>query len=270
MHYTGDISLYSIDSTNLLSFFQNVTLRVQETTLDASSLKATGTRAEGVKMAGTITTSLRSTSSTTSDSVSHYDAGSLTFGGRTFTCYASAGIEVSYKKYLRKCVGAKYKNEVNTKLELKGEFEITAEDGDAEALLTPFDAGAAYTAKNAVWTLSLNGTTITIPVRLTQVELVGEGDDGQVLRVSWDGRAPNSGAYPTAPTGTSGLFQKALNAFKTPIAFTFQSIAGTVGVAASGNLFFDTVSLKIEDEQLIPIQYSFRNAGDWNFDGGTA
>lgn len=269
MHLTGDFSVFTLDASSVLTFFQNVTLRLTETTVDASNVGAKGTKSEGIKQVGMIDVSLRSTSTGSGDSVSHYDAGSLTVAGRTFTCYKSAGINISYKKAVRPCVGAKYRSEDNTKLILSGEFDLAPENGDAAAMMTPFDAAAAYTAKNGNWSLAIDGTTYTIPVRIIEAELVGEDADSQMLRVRWEGRSPASGNYPAAPTGTTGLLQKALNAYNTALAFTFQSKASTVGVAVSGNFKFESVSLKIEDEQLIPVQYSLRSDGNWTVAAGT-
>ncbi|HLO97252.1 MAG TPA: hypothetical protein VK171_01545 [Fimbriimonas sp.] len=268
-HHTGDISLFDVDSASVLSYFDDVTLTLTNMTANTASVKAKGQRSSIMKSSGTVSVPLRSISTTTTDGATHLDLVSLALGALTFDCFTSTTVDISYAKAVVPCVGSRYKMEDNTKLILAAALKVQCVNGTGEALLTPFDDAAALSASNANYSLAFNGVTYTIPSLIQEGVLVAERDGIQDISLKLEGRSPDSGNYPASPTGTTGLLQKAMNAYNTAIPFAFQSITGTVGVAVSGNLKFDSVSFSIEDEQIVPTSYTFRNYGAWTVEQGS-
>lgn len=268
-HTTGQISVFSLDGSSVLTTFDNVTAAFENTVADTSSVLAKGQRQSIMKTMATFTVPLRSVSGTTSDAATHLDLTSLAIGGTTLTCFTSTTLNISYAKANVPCAGSRYKMEDNTKLILDAEIVVQVVDTLAATIMSVFNNGAALSASNVTYSLVYNGVTYTIPMLMQAVDLVAEREGMQELRIKLQGRSPDTGNYPSAPTGTTGLLQKALNAFNTAIAISFQSITGTNGVAISGNVKFDSASFTIEDEQIVPVNYVFRSYGAMTVAAGT-
>lgn len=268
-HYTGDISIFSIDSASQLAYFDGVTINLDNADGNTAAITAKGQRASILKTSGMIDVALRGVSAVTSDSTTHLDLTSLALGGLTFTCFSSTSINISYAKQTVPCAGSRWKMEDNTKLILEAEIKVQCVNGTASTLLAPFGSAAALADSNATYSLVFNSVTYTIPVLISSAVLTAERDGVQEVTVKLKGRSPDSGNFPSAPTGTTGLLQKAMNAYNTAVAFSFQSITSTNGVAVAGNVKFDSVNFSIEDEQIVSVQYNFRNYGAWTVAAGT-
>ena len=112
----------------------------------------------------------------------------------------------------------------------------------------------------ALLALVLNGGNITVPghMRRGSHNVAGR----QKVTIGFVGSDPGGVAYPTAPVGTSTLLEKAINAPKTPLAFTFASHT-TEGLARTGYLLIQSAEVRIEDARIVRESYSFRVTGDW-------
>ena len=268
-HQIGDISIFSIGGSSQLAYFDNVTLTTSNTTANTASVGANGQRSSIMKSGATIDVNLRGVSATTSDAATHLDLTSLAFGAYTFTCFTSASLNISYQTATVPCVGSRYKMEDNTQLILAAEIKVQAVNGLAEAFMVPFNSAAALSTSNGNLSLVYNGVTYTIACLIQEVSLVAERDGIQELSIKLEGRAPDTGSFPAAPTGTTGLLNKALNDYNTALAVSFQSITGTNGINASGNFKFQSASFEIADEQIVPVAYSFRSYGALTVAQGT-
>ena len=260
-HNTGDISIFSIGGSSQLAYFDNVTLTTTNTTANTASVGASGQRSSVMKSSATIDVNLRGVSATTSDAATHLDLTSLAIGALTFTCFSSCSLNISYATATVPCVGSRYKMEDNVNLILAADVKVQAVSGTASTLMIPFNNAAALSASNVTFTLIYNGVTYAIPMMLQEVSLVSERDGIQEISIKLEGRAPDSGAFPTTPTSTTGLLNKALNDYDTALAVSFQSITSTNGVNVSGNFKFQSASFEIADEQIVPVAYSFRSHG---------
>jgi hypothetical protein len=214
-----------------------------------------------MKSSATIDVNLRSVSGTTSDAATHLDLTSLAIGALTFTCFSSCALNISYATAPVPCVGSRYKLEDNTNLILAADVTVQAVSGTASTLMIPFNNAAALSTSNVTFTLIYNGVTYAIPMLIQEVSLVAERDGIQDINIKLEGRAPDTGAYPTTPTSTTGLLNKALNDYNTAVAVSFQSITSTNGVNVSGNFKFQSASFEIADEQIVPVSYQFRSEG---------
>ena len=260
-HHIGDISVFSIGGASQLAFFDNVTLTTTNMTANTASVGAAGQRSSIMKSSATIDVNLRSISGTTSDAATHLDLTSLAIGALTFTCFSSCALNISYATAPVPCVGSRYKLEDNTNLILAADVTVQAVSGTASTLMIPFNNAAALSTSNVTFTLIYNGVTYAIPMLIQEVSLVAERDGVQDINIKLEGRAPDTGAYPTTPTSTTGLLNKALNDYNTALAVSFQSITSTNGVNVSGNFKFQSASFEIADEQIVPVSYQFRSEG---------
>lgn len=268
-HHIGDISIFSIGGADQLAYFDNVTLNIPNTMVNTASVGANGQRSSIAKTEATINVNLRGVSSTTSDATTHLDLTSLAFDGYTFTCFSSFTLNISYVEQPLPCVGERYRMFDNTNLILTATIVAQCVNGMAEAFMVPFSDAAALADSYGNLSLVYNGVTYTIPMGLQEVSLGAERDGVQELNIKLDGRAPDTGAYPAAPTSTTGLFNKALNAYNTALAVSFQSIAGTNGINASGNFKFVSASFELADEQIVPVSYQFKSHGAVTIAQGT-
>jgi hypothetical protein len=260
-HHIGDISVFSIGGSSQLAYFDNVTLTTTNMTANTASVGAAGQRSSIMKSSATIDVNLRSVSGTTSDAATHLDLTSLAIGALTFTCFSSCALNISYATAPVPCVGSRYKLEDNTNLILTADITVQAVSGTASTLMIPFNSAAALSTSNVTFTLIYNAVTYAIPMLIQEVSLVAERDGIQEINIKLEGRAPDTGAYPTTPTSTTGLLNKALNDYNTALAVSFQSITSTNGVNVSGNFKFQSASFEIADEQIVPVAYQFKSEG---------
>lgn len=268
-HHIGDISIFSIGGADQLAAFDNVTLTLSNTMGNTASVIANGQRSTILKTEGMIDVNLRGVSTTTSDATTHLDISSLAFDGYTFTCFSSVALNISYASQNLPCVGERYRLFDNTNLILTATIVAQVVSGMAEAFMVPFSDAAALADSYGNLALVYNGVTHTIAMGIQEVSLGAERDGVQELNIKLEGRAPDSGAYPAAPTSTTGLFNKALNAYNTALAVSFQSITGTNGINASGNFKFVSASFELADEQIVPVSYQFKSHGPLTIAQGT-
>jgi hypothetical protein len=268
-HHIGDISILSIGGADQLAYFDNVTLNLTNTMGNTASVLAGGQRSTILKTEGTIDVNLRGVSTTTSDAATHLDLTSLAFDGYTFTCFSSVALNIAYTSQNLPCVGERYRLFDNTNLILTATIVAQVVSGMAEAFMVPFSDASALADSYGNLGLVYNGVTYTIAMGIQEVSLGAERDGVQEITLKLEGRAPDSGAFPAAPTGTTGLLQKALNAYNTALTVAFQSITGTNGVNVGGDFKFASASFELADEQIVPVAYQFKSHGPLTIAQGT-
>jgi hypothetical protein len=260
-HYTGDVSLYTLDGTSVLATYENVTLEVTEDQVDGSSIGRMGKTAQGVKLSGRIDTSLMSTFSTP-DRVSHLDLSAMALGATSYLAsLRRLRLSGSYEQKMRAGVGALNVRPQNVKKDYAASAEFDADDTVASAIMIAM-ASPTYANRNAVLGFTLNSIAYTFPMRMQKAGVRVQRDDLQLVTLDLAGRSPDSGAYPTAPVGTTSLLEKAINVPETAIAFAFTSKAAG-GVAMSGSCIFSSFDIEINDGELVRSQYSFNTTGAW-------
>lgn len=257
---SGDISVFSLFASSMLAVLKNVSYSLDFDTADGSTVKQLGKVGQVLKRGGTISTTLYTT---ISDGlrVAALDATVLTVGG------------VDHFANLKS-------------LRFNGEFETRNTEGAADAWRYPQVVKKDYRAEvelflpaagvglsveahssdrtdvQLVLSFTLNGVAITLPMIATKFEHVFNNGEEQLYRFTLMGKAPDNlaTAYPTAPTGTTTLLEKALNAPQTAIAFALTSHA-TEGVAYAGNAIITAFSFTIEDGQVVENDYTFATQG---------
>jgi hypothetical protein len=263
-HITGDITIFSIDGLSQLDHFENVTLNLDEEQFDASSITREGKSFCMLKKGGTISTGLMSDAAVCR--VTHLDLSALTvtFGAALNILsngFGQAKLSVSYDKQKLPNTGELFRKSQNTNKTLAFSLsDVPVNDGVAFAFAGAI-ASTDKAACDATIGMTTNGITFTIPMRLKSVNLPYERDGLQVLSVEFVDRAPATGAYPTAPTGTTTLIEKAINAYKVAYPFSFRSKAGTGGIVYTGNMIFTSLDLTIDDGSATLTNLEFETFG---------
>lgn len=125
----------------------------------------------------------------------------------------------------------------------------------------PLMAGIdAVTDADGVFTFTLNGVSVTLPVLITSIQHSMRVGDVQVLEVTFKGQDPLTGTYPTAPTGTTTLMEKIFNAPRTALAVVLTTKAAD-GVAYTGNVVPQSYSVAIADGQVVRESFTFQGVG---------
>ena len=149
-----------------------------------------------------------------------------------------------------------FPNVVSAGFSGKARLKVPAADLNAlDALAADQTVAGNYVAISA----TLNGVVLTIPVALTMFTRETPIDDIQYFSIDFVGRDPLTGTYPTAPTGTTSLLEKAIVQPRTALAFSFKpsSDAGTY----SGNLVWSGWDFSVNNTGVVRTKYSFKGAG---------
>jgi hypothetical protein len=138
-------------------------------------------------------------------------------------------------------------------------LQVADADSVALALLALIESDDPDDAA-AVLSLTLNGSAITVPGNLKRGGHNAQGR--QKVTVGFGGSNPG-GTYPTAPTGNTTLLERAINAPKTPLAFTYASHL-TNGLTRTGYVLIETAEVVIEDARISRESYGFRVSAPWD------
>jgi hypothetical protein len=108
---------------------------------------------------------------------------------------------------------------------------------------------------------TLNGVAITVPGFLRRGGHSAPAGQQQKVTLGFEG-SDNDGTYPAAPTGTSTVLERALNAPKTALAFTF--ISKTVGgLSRTGFVLIEGWEIAIEDGKIVRETGTFVVSEPW-------
>lgn len=258
---TGDMSLFSLGGSSYLGLFRNVKLAGTFDTVESRPAVNLASRAQVVKKGGVLSTELMSVVSG-SAKVSHLDLSVFTLDGSSWLGAISGKFSGSFEHKEADGPGTiwKYPLVVSKDYEFSGTIKVPA-TGGIQAMMV--DAWSATAADNEwVVTFTVNGVAITLPMVLTSAEVVFEEAGIQTVAITMKGQGPDNTAtaYPTAPTGTTSILEKAFNAPKTAIAWALTSHA-TEGLAYSGNAVIQSFEIGIEDGALINIAYAYATQG---------
>jgi hypothetical protein len=121
------------------------------------------------------------------------------------------------------------------------------------ALDAPGDADLAFT-------FTLNGVQVTFPVIITSVAHNASVGQVQMVNVSFVGQDPLTGNHPSAPTGTTTILEKVLNAPQTAIPIAFTSKASG-GVAYTGNALIQSYSVNISNSAVVEESMTWAGVG---------
>lgn len=130
----------------------------------------------------------------------------------------------------------------------------------AAAGLIPQMVAATVTDARMTVTVTIDGTSFTLPMVIERCAHVFEDGRVAMFEVEFAGEDPGTGSYPTAPSGTTTLLQQVINAPATAMAMTLTS-KSSGGVTYNGNFLPTRCSISIQDAAAIPTDYEFASQG---------
>jgi hypothetical protein len=261
--YSGqNVGIVTTGGIDLAAAGNSFTFEMTNEKADAGLISRLGKNSQPLKTSGKLSVDLASVTSG-STRVSHMNVTAFTIGGTSYlSVLKSFSLSGSFEHRMQSGTGEKYtKPQVTAK-----DYQITVNlDVDTTKSYTLMNmlAGSDFTGTAKTISVTINSVTITIPMTFNQGTLTAQRYELQELALSFDGADPGTGNYPSAPTGTTSILEKALNAPTTALAFVFQNASSgdTGGFNASGNAVFESFSLKTQDAQIVEENYSFATQG---------
>lgn len=258
--YFGDVSVYTLGGIDLLGAVNDISYKISADKDEGGAIAYVG---ESPQLTGTgieiATTSLSNVLG--SGRVSDLDLTAFTIGGTTFrTKLKQLSLKGSYTHQETSARGDKFHAPQVTNKAYSGSVELFVLDSAAPDLVGTL-LGSTSTTNNSTISATINSVAITLPILITQHDLNVQYGGLQMLSMSFDGRALLDGnPYPTAPTGTTTLLEKALNDPLTALAYDIKTRA-TNGVRLQGNMVWNSFDLSVNERQIIKTQYSWLGTG---------
>jgi len=257
-----DIGLFTTGGIALASTGTQFSFEIANEKQDAGLVSRLGKNSQPVKAAGKLSVSLNSVISG-SNRVSHSNVTAFTIGGTNYLpVLKSYSLSGSYEHRMQAAIGDKYVKPQVVAKDYQIAVALDVQNVDSYTLMNLM-GGTDFTNVAKAVSITINSVAITIASNLNQGTVKAQRYDLQELALSFDGADPSTGAFPAAPTGTTTILEKALNAPTTEIAFAFQNaVAGnTNGMNARGNCGFESFSFEVQDGQLVNETYNFATYG---------
>lgn len=264
----GDMTVLSVGGNSLLGIIREVRYRGEIAQVDGSVLNRVGLSAQPVGKDASFETTNHSVLSAPLK-VSALDVSAFTIGGGSYVGLFSS-FELSGTNTFDEARGGNniwsYKQFITKDYSATGTIRIDDASNVLRALHADFHNAGTNTAQRQALQMALaftiNGVSVSVPMTLTNVEH-GVSESGvQQYTVTLSGQSPDTGDYPTAPTGTSTLLEKAFNAPQTALAILFTPI-GTVGQGGQlgGNVKIASFQISVQERNLVLERYTFVNDG---------
>jgi len=254
---TFDLAAFSAGGENLLATVKAVRYRVETETADARPITRSASSAQPTKRRAVIETTQTSIL-TTPLRVSHLEVSALTAGGENWRALVRRGwFRADFRHAEGSAVGDFWRWPVLVERDFRARFDLmTPTDGVPGLDLA--HAAPGFSTVNL--SLTINGVAVTLPMVVTRWEHRLEPGEPQMVRVTLQGQSPDTGAYPSSPSGTSNLLAKALNAPDLPLAVTLTSRA-TGGAAYAGDFLFAGMQFGVEDGALVTTDFTWTSRG---------
>lgn len=255
------MTVFSAGGTSLLDSCDGVTIKVSPASAEGKPVSRLGKSPQLVKKSFEISTAAMS-NVTGINRVTNLNLSALTVGGTDYLAHVD-GISLT---------GSFEHKEGSARGDLWSKSEVVAKDYTGTLNLLIPTAGlvalqtlaVSSTVADSYSTLSftINGVATTLPIMFGSYTHMATVDDLQKIQIEWSGRDPLTGAYPTAPTGTSSLLTKAFNDSRTELAFAFTPAAVNATQGAwSGNMTWSSFSYSVTSDDVVKTEYSWKGFG---------
>lgn len=263
-----DIAVFDINSGDFLEFMSGVTYATNFDTEDGAPINVLGNSPCPVKQGATLSTPLMSNSST-SCRVSNLDVSAITLDGQSIAPFVRGG---SFNGTLGHEEGSGIGDRWKLPIVVSKDFSISLDlvvptasnpiagvGGFADSVHGNY---ADIVNTSMVFSITINGIAVTLPTLVSGFEQSSERGAIQRVNMELMGKAPwDTSAYPTAPTGTTSLLEKALNDPKTPLAIELDFGTGNNN-NYSGNFVISGFNFGFNDSEIIKTQYDFASSGE--------
>lgn len=263
---TLDVTALSVGGINQLAFFESAQLSVDFDLEDGSSGAIAGVSKCITKKGGKLSLGLFSNSANACR-VSNLDVSALTLGGTDIIGLCRSGtitVDISHSEGSGSADVFKYPEPVDMELKSNVMLVLPTDSnflfgvgGFVKSILS--DDPADIADLHLTLALTLNSAQFTIPFVVGSFNHTANRGSLQEYSLSLEASAPSSGDYPVAPTGTTTIIEKCINAFRTPVACVFT--AGPDSGAYTGNFVFESLSFSWEDSSLIKTNVELASYG---------
>lgn len=257
----GDLNTWSLAGGSVIGTTKNVNVALENDVDEGRGIAYVGKSPNTVKQSYKITTGQMSAISSATR-VANLDISAFTVDGTDYLTHLRGGnISISYEQDEAGGVANLWKSPLNTVLGISGSITLNLPNSTtANALRTILKAiNDSATARNVPVSITINAIAVTLDMHIMSYEWNGDPGKLQTVTFQVEGKDDGSGIV-TAPAGTTTLLEKALNAFKTPIAFAFTPKAAN-SLALSGECIFTGASFTFNDAQIITTEYSLESHG---------
>lgn len=258
--WDGKLNTFSVGGAAQLEYLENATLSEESQTVNGASVLYGGELVQETKARARLDCSLFSDLST-GIRISHLDLSAASLGAVNLLSphiMASLDFNIKMNHVMKAATGLKWEHPQVSGRVFAASLELDIDDASTPDLLLAMFS-STYADRNKTLTFVLNGVSVSMPMRIigsTQpIEQAGKQKYTMVL-----GDASGRSGTTVTPSGSTTLLEKAINAYKTVVAFAFQG-ASTYNIAVSGNMVWDALGLKIEDGLLVPSRMSFLGQG---------
>lgn len=255
-----DLSVFTIDTNSQLLYLKEASVEFDNELAEISPITQLHGSEQVVRQGGTVRAKLMSTDSAPQKITNLY-ATVFSVGGTDYIAdldTADLSIEWEHEEACGAADRWKYPVCVAKKITLNGKLKVAS--AAANAIPGLFDA--TITGLNVTVTMTINGVAITMPMVLKTVTQTIPESGIQTLDVVLHGRAPDSGTYPTAPTGTTTLLEQALNA--TAVNALVATTRSSNGESYSGNGLIKSYRLSVPNPGLIIADIEWATQGAWS------
>lgn len=253
------MSVFSLAGGSVLGVFENVSIKSTPTTVETKSVTRIYDRPQVTKKEWSVETSLMQNNCGATKRIDHLSVTVLTVDAADFLAtFMSGEISMDANVVEKKEAGVLWKTKQITgkKLTFTGEFAVAT--GAASTLLTYLKSGTVSDHDVTV-IMTIDAVPYEFPAVLTDIELKGEREGLYVVSATFEGQSPDSGAFPTTPTGTTSLIEKAFNSrAQVAVALTTQSSNGN---SFSGNALITSFKMRVDDANKIDYQFSLMGTG---------
>jgi hypothetical protein len=257
----GDMTVFSAGGTSLLDSCDGVTLKVLNASSEGKPVSRIGKSPQLVKKSFEISTAAMS-NVTGVNRVTNLNLSALTVGATDYLAHVD-GISIN---------GSFDQQEGSARGDLWSKPEVVAKDYSGNLTLLIPTAGlvalqtlaVSNTVADAYSTLSftINGVATTLPIMFGSYTHIATMDDLQKIEIEYSGRDLLTGAYPTAPTGTSSLLTKAFNDPRNELTFAFTPAAVNATQGAwSGNMTWSSFSYSVNSDDVVKTEYVWKGFG---------
>lgn len=268
----GDMSVFNVDIeddgtyADYLGLIRDVTVSVNVDTFEADPIARVFSQNQVAKKLVTVNAPLMSVKSG-SVKVSHLDLSAFSVLGQSFASYIESGtftVNIATGDSSGRADLFQYTQPTGKKtIEFDGVIKVPATAGaGSQALPTAFFSSTPTDLQGTL-TFTINSVTTTVAMTFSNLEQQLSGGEFQRLRIRAVSNAPDSGTYPAAPTGTTTIFERALNTIaRHRLQITNHA---SEGGQMAGNAVVTRCQLQIPESGLVLATYEWGSQGDWTY-----
>jgi len=252
-----DLAVFDVANESLLATVQGARYQVVTTTEDGRPLTRSARTAQPVKREARVA-ALVTSLGTAPFRVSHLDVSQLQVGGAPLRAHLRRGtVRGEFDHAEGSGVGDAWRWPVLVERDFSAQLELAV-----PVTSVPLAAASHGALTNALVNLvmEINGVTVSLPMALTQWEHRWTMGDIQVVRAELSGVGPDTGTYPTSPTGSASLLARAMSQPEAPVAMEITSRASG-GQTYAGNFMWEHFAFRVREGKLVQTEYGWRSQG---------